>query len=482
MGVSRELSGEKLEARIREVCQKALQKAVPSEKEKRETLKFSERISKRLHQELKKSGVEAQVQIEGSIAKDTWLAGEKDIDLFILLPKTYKKEDFAKVLDVAKKVAGDNYLEAYAEHPYVEAKIDGFTVDFVPCFKAESAEEVASSVDRTPLHTLYVRSRLDAETKNQIRLLKRFMRGIDTYGAEIKVGGFSGYLCELLTLHYESFVKLLKAASEWRKGEIIDIEGYYIGREEEARRIFQEPLIVVDPVDKGRNVASAVRIDKLNEFVAASREFLKEPSLRFFYPNVVKALSVNELVQTMNTRGSAFIFLKTGVVRAVPDVLWGQLYKSKKALAEMIRQHGFTLIRDDVWSDEENVNIFIFELHSRFLPAVERHIGPPVEKRKDCEMFLKKYSGSKDVLSGPRIEGNRWVVERRRRYTDVVKLLEDKIKDGGENIGIASLISQAIKSSFIVWVNSEVKELYSKSTDFASFLTEHLKGRARWLL
>jgi len=475
------MSSEKLEARIREVCQKALQKAVPSEKETRETLKFSEKISKRLDKELEKSGIEAQVQLEGSIAKDTWLAGEKDIDLFILLPKAYKREGFVKVLDIAKKVAGENYLEAYAEHPYVEAKIEGFTVDFVPCFKVESAEEVASSVDRTPLHTLYVKSQFDLEAKNQVRLLKRFMRGIDTYGAEIKVGGFSGYLCELLTLYYESFAKLLKAASNWRKVEVIDINGYYRGREDEAQRIFQEPLIVVDPVDKGRNVASAVRIDKLNEFVAASREFLEQPSLNFFYPNEVKALSVSELAQTMSSRGSAFIFLKTGVVRAVPDVLWGQLYKSQKALAKMIRQYGFVLIRDDVWSDEEKSNIFIFELHSRFLPAVERHIGPPIEKREDCEMFLKKYSGSKEVLSGPRIEGNRWVIERRRRYTEIVNLLKDKLKDGGESIGIASLISQAFRSYLEVWVDDEVKDFYSKSIDFASFLTEHLEGRARWL-
>jgi len=475
------MTPEKLRVKIREICEEALQRAIPSEEERRETLQFSENLAKRLENKLKKAGIEAQVQIEGSIAKDTWLAGEKDIDLFILLPKIYRREDFVRVLDVARKVAGKDYLEAYAEHPYIEAKIDDFTVDFVPCFKVERAEEAASSVDRTPLHTLYVKGRVNPGTKNEVRLLKRFMRGIDTYGAEIKVGGFSGYLCEILTLFCGSFLNLLKAASNWREGEVIDIEGHYEGREDEARKIFQEPLIVVDSVDKGRNVASAVRINRLNEFIAASREFLKDPNLNFFYPNEVKAFSIDKLVQTMKSRGSTFIFLKTGVMRTVPDVLWGQLYKSLKVLGKLIQQHGFTLIRDDVWSDEDNTNIFLFELNSRFLPAAERHLGPPTKKKDDSERFLEKHLKSELRLSGPKIEGNRWIIERKRRYIDTIDLLRDKLKDGGEKIGIASLISRAFSSSFEVWINSEVKDFYSRNPDFASFLTEYLIGRPRWL-
>ena len=474
------MSHEDLREKMKAIRREAIQRAVPSNKERRETLRFSKSIVRRLETELKSAGIDAQAQIEGSIAKDTWLAEETDIDLFMLLPKTYKREDFARVLNVAKKVAGENYLEAYAEHPYIEAKIDGFTVDFVPCFKIEGAQEAASSVDRTPLHTLYVKGKLSGEMKNEVRLLKRFMRGIGTYGAEIKVGGFSGYLCEVLTMHFGSFTRLLEAAANWRGREVIDIEGHYKTRESEARKIFQEPLIVVDPVDKGRNVASAVSIDKLNEFIAASRAFLKEPNINFVYPQPAGALSIRELAQTMEARGSTFIFLKTSIARTVPDVLWGQLYKSKKALGELIRHHGFILISDNVWSDEKETTLFLFELNSRSLPTVERHQGPPVEKKEECERFLKKYAGAAETLSGPRIGGDRWIVERRRKYTDVVDLLKDYLKDGGENIGNASRVSEAFKHGFEVWINNEVEKFYSENTDFASFLTEHLRGRPRW--
>ncbi len=467
--------------KVREITEQALRRSIPSEKERLRTLRFSQHLSGRLEKELERAGFEAEVQIEGSIAKDTWLAGEKDIDLFMLISKRYGREAFDQVLKVAKKVAGKDYLEAYAEHPYIQAKIEDFVVDFVPSFRLERAEDALSSVDRTPFHTIYMKERLTPELKNEVRLVKRFMRGIGTYGAEIKVGGFSGYLCEVLTLHHGSFVELLRAASNWKERVLADLEGHYEGREAKARDIFQEPLIVIDPVDKGRNVASAVRIDEFSEFIAASREFLKRPSLDFFYPEEVEPLSFEELSRTIKYRGSTLVFLKTGVVRAVPDVLWGQLYKSQRALTNLIRRHKLTVIRDGVWSDEEAATVFVFELHSGSLPTVEKHLGPPVRKKDDCEKFLEKHLGSDQIVSGPRIEGDRWVVERRRKYTDVTDLLRQELKDSLENTGIASLVSQALSSSFSVWVNEEIREFCSRNPSFASFLTEYLTGKPRWL-
>ncbi len=471
-----------LKTKIRAVCEEALRRATPDKRERRETLEFSKRLVEALRDELLKDGLDGKVQIEGSIAKDTWLSGEKDIDIFILLPEEYGREAFIRVLEAAKRVSGGNYLEAYAEHPYLEAYIDGFTLNFVPCFRVKDASKAKSSVDRTPFHTVYVKNRLNERAKNEIRLLKAFMHGIGVYGAEIKVGGFSGYLCELLTLHYGSFLSVLEAASKWRRGEVIDIEGHY-ENPEEAGAIFQnEPLIVVDPVDKGRNVASAVRVERLSEFIMASRLFLKKPDIRFFHPEETEAYSVGDLMRIMHSRGSAFIFLKTGAIRAVPDILWGQLYRSRRALINLIKQFDFEIIRSDVWSDEKSVNVFLFELRSRFLPNIKRHLGPPIEKAENCEKFIKKHLGSNRTLSGPRIEGNRLVVDRGREYTDVVNLLRDKLNDGGRSLGVARLVSQAFMNSFEILVNEEIGEFYSANDDFASFLTGYLRGRPHWLL
>ncbi len=467
--------------KVREICDGVLRRTVPTEEEREETVSFSREIMKRLGEELRRSGIEAEVQIQGSMAKDTWLAGDKDIDLFILLPLAYEKDVFPTVLEAVKRVAGKEWLEAYAEHPYIEAKIDGYTIDFVPSFKIEKAEEAKSSVDRTPLHTQYVNGHLNQEIKNEVRLLKRFMHGTGTYGAEIKVGGFSGYLCEILILYYGSFYKTLKSASRWRKRQVIDIERYYKGLEEEARKIFQDNLIVVDPVDKGRNISSAVRESRLSEFLVAARWFLKTPEMEFFYPSETMPLSFDELSQTMHHRGSAFIFLKFDSGRVVPDILWGQLYKSLKAVRRLIRQHDFNVLRSGVWSDEKTTNIFLFELESPVLPLVKRHLGPPLEKKEECVRFLNKHLGSERTISGPFIEKDRWIVEVRRAYTDIVSLIRDELKDGGRKIGIANTVSKALAKEFDVLVNEEITGLYMSNREFAKFLTEYLKGKPTWL-
>lgn len=475
--------GQNIRAKIREICREVLKRVVPSEGERIETLKFSTFILEALKEELSREGIRAEVQIEGSIAKDTWLAGEKDIDIFILIPQEYGRETFHRVLEAAKRVSGENYLEAYAEHPYIEAYIDGFTINFVPCFMIKDPSEAKSSVDRTPFHTQYIKSRLKEELKNEVRLLKAFMHGIGVYGAEIKVGGFSGYLCELLVLYYGSFINVLDAASRWRRGEVIDIEGHYKSPEE-AKRVFQgEPLIVIDPVDKGRNVASAVKINRLGEFIIASRLFLKDPSMKFFNPIGVEPYSPNELLRVMRDRGSAIIFIKTGAIRAVPDILWGQLFKSQRALLSLIKQFDFNVLRSDVWSDEKSSNIFVFEVSTRRLPLVKRHLGPPIDKINNCEEFLKKHLGSEAVLSGPRVEDDRLVVDKRRRYTDIVDLLRDKLsKNGGRSIGIASLVAEAFSETLEILVNEEILSFYSSNDDFARFLTEYFIGRPKWLL
>ena len=468
-------------AKIQKICRQVLRKATPSVNEKEETERFSQKLAAKLQRELKNAGITAEAHVEGSVAKDTWLADEKDVDLFVLVPRGLGREAFTKVLDVAKKVAGKRFLEAYAEHPYVEAEVGGFTVDFVPCFKVESAGQAESSVDRTPFHTEYVNKRLSEEAKKEVRLLKRFMRGIGTYGAEIKVGGFSGYLCEVLVMHYGSFLKLLEAASDWGETTIIDLADHYKGLEAEIRKAFPEPLVVVDPVDEGRNVASAVKTERLYEFVAASRQFLKAPSFGFFYPEPVEPLVFVEFYRTLESRGTTLVLLKTAAVEAVPDVLWGQLYRSQKALAKMVSGSGFSVVRDAVWSDEKAVDVFVFELTSRYLPASERHAGPPITKREDCEKFLAKYAGSAEVLSGPRVEGCRWVVDRKRKYTDVVELFREKLANGGKDLGLASQVSEAFSSSFEVLVDSEAKSFYRHNRGFSVFLTEFLVGKPRWL-
>ena len=64
---------------------------------------------------------------------------------------------------------------------------------------------------------------------------------------------------------------------------------------------------------------------------------------------------------------------------------------------------------------------------------------------------------------------------------DVVKLLNEKLGDGGRRDGVAELVSKAVADSMEVLVNGEVLKLYSANPEFAKFLTEYLEGKPRWL-
>ena len=467
---------------LEKICEEVSKKVTPSSEERRRILELAEDLKKKVMTAAEEEGIKTKVRVEGSVAKNTWLSEEPDIDIFMRVPTIIPREEFGTTcMKIARKATeGFKQVERFAEHPYLESIVDNTIVNIVPCYQVERGEWI-SATDRTPFHTDYAKPRLNKEICGEVRLLKRFMKGVGVYGAEIKVGGFSGYLCELLVLNYGSFIQVLKSFAEWKERRIIDYEGFYEGEREDLERLFEEPLVVIDPVDKGRNVAAAVTKERLNKFVVAAREFLRNPNRRFFYPPEIVALSTQELIDALETRGSTIVFVKFGKMDAVPDVLWGQLYKSQRSLRRMIQRHAFNIIRDSVWSDDENLSVFIFEVEKRFLPLIKKHLGPPIGKRAECEKFVQKHLEAPHTVSGPHVEKGRWVVEMKRSYRDVVKLLNERLRDGGRRIGVADLVSQAISEGFEILVNEEILELYSSNPEFARFLTEYLEGKPKWL-
>jgi tRNA nucleotidyltransferase (CCA-adding enzyme) len=471
-----------MDSNFKEILADISEKITPTPEERKKILSLADTLVEKVKMAARKAKIEARVRVEGSVAKDTWLRGEPEIDIFLQLPTSTPQEALGTVcLDIAKEATrGAKQVERFAEHPYLEAFVNKTRVNIVPCYQTKPTEWL-SATDRTPYHTDFVKPRLNDKLRGEIRRLKQFMKGMGVYGAEIKVGGFSGYLCELLTLKYETFTDVLKSAANWRKPWIIDYLRHYKGREDEIPKIFEEPLVVVDPVDKGRNVASAVRPERLIEFTAASRRFLQEPAKGFFFPKPNEALSQKNLVENMKLRGTSIIFIKTAGVKAVPDILWGQLYKTQRSLRKLLSQNDFCIVNDAVWSDEKTLNLLLFEVEHRLLPRTKKHIGPPVEKRLECERFLHKHLGSSTTISGPRLEEARWVVDIKRKHTDIVELLRESLKTGGRQVGVPYLISKGLLRSLKIFVNEEIMPTYLSNQDLATFLTKYLRGKPTWL-
>jgi tRNA nucleotidyltransferase (CCA-adding enzyme) len=471
-----------MENEIDALTKRILEKITPKKKDYEKVEALTKALEKKVALACEQEGVNAIVRVEGSVAKDTWLSENLDIDIFMRLPTSIPRKNLGDVgLKIAKKAAGDaKQVERFAEHPYLEIFIDSYRVDIVPCYDAKPGEW-QSATDRTPYHTDYIKTHLGKELRGEVRLLKKFMQGIDVYGAELKVGGFSGYLCELLIMKYGSFAQTIRAFAQYNRRVVIDIEGFYADRGKELSLLFPEPLVIVDPVDKGRNVASAVQPQKLYTFIGAARAFLKKPNESFFYPPKPEVLSSEVLKNQLRNRGSSTVFLVIGELNAVPDVLWGQLYRSKRALRTLLELNDYRVLKDGVWSNEKSLSVFMFELEQQVLPNVKRHLGPPLEREAECEKYLSKYAGYERVISGPYIEDGRWMVELPRKNTDAAVLLKEKLADGGKNAGVAELIAKTMQKNLEVLVDDEVLHVYEDHPDFAAFLTDFLLGKPFWL-
>lgn len=467
--------------KIDEVCAKARHQLTPTVKERRLIEQTAEQIRQRVEDECKRSKLEADVRLEGSVAKDTWIPGYVDIDIFMLVSPELAKDQLAKTcLPIARRaLRGNRIIERYAEHPYIEAFIKtrkDLRVNVVPCYRVERGNWL-SATDRTPFHAQYIHERLAPERRGDVRLLKAFLRSIGTYGADIKTGGFSGMLVETLTLSFEGFLDVIRNFADWNPNRYLDVEHYYQDRAGEVRKIFPEPLVVIDPVDKGRNLGAAVHPDQLWNLVAASRDFLTSPSTRFFREPTIKPITRTEYQRLTKSRGSDLLLISFGPVKAVVDVLWSQLFRTQRALANFLANNDFEVVKSSAWSDEKNLNIILFELESIQIPSSKKHLGPPVGRTSESTSFIRKHAGNSNTVAGPWIENQRWVVEKHRQETDAQQLIRQALAHNSE-IGLASLFTK--RKRVKVLNQNTITPLISSNVEFSKFMRHFLEGRPVW--
>ena len=286
-------------------------------------------------------------------------------------------------------------------------------------------------------------------------------------------------LVETLILHYQSFLETLAQASKWKPVVFLDLEKHPGGQDSRAQE-FGSPLVVVDPVDPNRNLAAAVRDDKLWGFVAASRELQKNPGTWYFFPPkpVAKTRSQFSKILDHQNRSIAAIFFEHA--RLVPDVLWGQLLKMEKSLTELMTRQDFHPIRSTVWSDERRSSAILVELDSSTLSGVQLRQGPPVSKQEDSQGFLDRHLDAKDTIRGPWIEGDRWVVDKKRRILTTKQLVSAALKDPRLGLAIPEQLNRSFRQNTRVLENRKILSLLGRE-GFDQALSEFLAARPAWL-
>jgi len=374
-------------------------------------------LADRLIADIRASG-KADGMMVGSVARKTCVHGDRDLDVFMLFDPALPREDLereglALAWSIAKQYT-DTIREKYAEHPYLNATIDGFDVDLVPCYQVLEATGIQSAVDRTPFHNRYISARIGDFT-DDVLLLKQFVKAGGVYGSDQMTEGFAGYLCELLVLHHGGFHNLLAAAAGWKPGMFIDIEQH-------AAKWFDEPLVVIDPVDPCRNVSASVSDTKLLEFIELCQGYLKSPSQWFFYRPPICILTEEEVSALLKGRESAFLAITLKTPPYIEDIVVPQLRKSLHTLVDLLKRHEFVVARADTWMLEDR-SMLLFELLVDTLPVIRFHAGPPVTAHVNAAKFIEKYIHSDIIFAGPFIRDGRYGVELPRRYRQAYDLL-----------------------------------------------------------
>ncbi len=387
----------------------------PSADEEKKVLETAAALLETVSATAKRMGLSVEPVLVGSVAKGTFLR-DPDIDLFVMFPPETGREELEKQgLALGMKILKGE--KKYAEHPYVHGEFHGFEAEIVPCFKLADASQRMSAVDRTPFHTRFVAENLRQEQQNEVRLLKRFLKGVGAYGAEEAVRGFSGYLAELLVIRYGGFHAAVVAVARWPEAVRLWTEGR--GSELKGRG---EPMVFIDPVDPTRNVASALSTEKYTLFIHACQRYLESPSRRFFFPDPPKALPLAQLKAELESRGTELLGIRLGTPDVIADIYYSQLRKFERGVRGLCEEHGFHVLHSAFYETGKET-LFLFEFEVFALPAVRSHRGPPAGNPREKE-FSDKWLSSPDRRGALHIIDGVWAVDVKREFRDPEALIK----------------------------------------------------------
>lgn len=392
---------------------------VPSAASRRETVRVAEKVVSKVKEAARPHAEVAGVFLGGSFAKDTWLAGDVDIDVFVKIAPTVDERTFEEVgLAVGREaLRGYEPGKKYAQHPYTEATVDGFKVNVVPCYDVKPGEW-KSAADRSVHHVEFVRRNLDDEARVQVRLLKKFMKAVGVYGAEIQQEGFSGYATEVLINEYTSFESALGSFAVF----VPDSQ--------------EEYFTLFDPIDDKRDLGKAISRETVARMVVASRAFLGAPSMAYF--KGVRGRTRPGLQE----RAYVIAFEH---VELSEDTLWGELKRSSRQIAKHAREAGFELARVEAASDNRRSSAIILLPLADELPDLEERLGPGVELAEGSKSFVSKNKGSAKLIWVG--DDGRLRLLAERRFTSLGSLLEGVLKTGAEKVGVSKEVAEALKKN-----------------------------------
>ncbi len=373
------------------------------------------------------------VQFGGSFAKGTWLVRKADIDIFVKFKESTTEKKFAQI---AEKIGFDSMSKfkpyvRYSEHPYVEAIIKDTKVNVVPCYNVKKGQW-KSSADRSPFHTQFMQESLSENMKNEVRLLKAFLKSHRIYGAEIAKQGFSGYVTEVLILNFGSFENVVKSIAKIKQNQVIG----------NTTKKFDTPIVIIDPIDSNRNLAAAISTENIGKFILTCRAFIANPSNSFFSYKMTKAEKEWENILTVK-----FSFKKRS-----PDIIWGQVKRAATSMATQLELGGFKVFRSAGFTDEKKDAYLFFLLEGIEISKSHLKKGPNFFNQSDSEKFISKNIKKTELMW---IDNDARIVSlEKRKSNNAEKFMRDLLKNVKKS-GIPTGLQDDVKRGFKIFSGSK---------------------------
>ncbi len=332
---------------------------------------------------------DANAILGGSGIKGTWLREANDADIFVKFKYNKYKNKSQELSEILEKILKKKKLKATKLHgsrDYFQIKKEGFTFEIVPILGIKNAKQAENITDVSPLHANWVNKK-GKKFKDDIRLLKQFCKAADVYGAESYIQGFSGYICEILAIHYKGFINTIKNAARWKGKVIIDPEKYWKNRNillELNKSKICSPLILIDPVQADRNAAAALSEEKFELFKKKAKEFLKRPSEQFFE---IKEIDENMLKKKAGN--NELILIEAEPKKGKRDVVGCKLIKALEFIVNKLKQNDFDVI-DYGWKWNKKA-LFYCIIKKEKLGDKIKVTGPPIKLEAHVKNFKKKY-------------------------------------------------------------------------------------------
>jgi len=363
--------------------------------------------------------LDVDILFGGSWAKNTYLEGDHDIDIFVRfnMNSIEADENISDLTGLA--LASMAPLQRiHGSRDYFQFEEEDYHFEIVPVKQIAEVSEAENSTDASPFHVEHVKKAMEKNPNliTDIRLAKLFCKTAKVYGAESYLNGFSGHVLDNLLIHYGDLLSFFTAVADWdTQGQtFIDAQG----EKKDATHLNEAkktgPLVLLDPIQADRNAAAALGREKYVDFIEAVKAFLEKPSEDYFTPVPITLQSIEK-----EHKGEKLYCYESYPLKGSKDVAGTKLLKCHEYLLRRAEEEGFNIISEGFDFDGKRALCYLVVAEDE-LSECAKMIGPPKEQEADAQRFRSKHA-SHDVCETAEGRLSALVPRKYRKMTEFLK-------------------------------------------------------------